>query len=67
MYLQGTQREHEALTARVRDGSSLDAQRALLHLLAYMGEEERFVPGAHLYDSYIRDLIDGSLKLSSPS
>ena len=35
----------------------LDAQRALLRLLVYMGEGDRFVPGARLYDSYVRDLI----------
>jgi hypothetical protein len=57
-YLHNIRREHDALTAMVRDRPPEDAQRALLHLFEYMADPCRFVPGSNLYDSMIRDLIE---------
>lgn len=54
------QHEYDQLITKVRDGDPVDAQKALLHLLGYMNDPDRFVVGARLYDSFIRDLIEES-------
>lgn len=56
-FAENTQREYERLIARVTESDPSDARRALIHLLDTMNDPDRFVLGARLYDSHVRDLI----------
>lgn len=59
-YEESIQRETDRLITRVTDSVPGEAQRALLRLLDIMNDSSRFVPGARLYDSYIRDILNES-------
>ena len=61
--LRGAEGEHRRLIARVLDGSPEDAKKALLYLLNYMNDPGRFVAGARLFDSYMRELIEEAYDL----
>ncbi len=64
--LRNAQRVHDALVSRVQAGTADDAKKALLYLLEYIGDPGRFVAGANLYDSYIRDLVEDAYEQAGP-
>lgn len=59
-YADNARAHHQSLVSRVQSMPPEQAKRALLHLLEFMNNSDRFVPGAAVYDSYIRDLIEDS-------